>query len=320
MATSNTSGTSPRIHSEESARAPVSSEQSRPAGDPGTPAAHDQVRTNPVQADSPSSPDGSGSSPYVKAGEASTGSQSGSLGSAHGSRLSAAGPEQPAAREELHHGERLQVPQTPDLSDRESTPSRHGRVASSPVDGQRLDVPDPQTWMTYAAHNEMLRQRCAEMWTRMEMMQKQMSDQQKQMSEQQRLFVEQQSLHSTVVSDYQNRLNVLALEKAEQHESLMSLEDKVLVVTNQNERMQEEVQTMRRSSAAFSLTGIKLGEDPAADAIIRQLEIGTTVQSAARARAEQVARQVAEQKCPGDPSAAEFAARKAPQALSLIHI
>ena len=119
-------------------------------------------------------------------------------------------------------------------------------------------------------------------------MQKQMSAQHMQMVEQQRLFAEQQSLHSTVVSDYQNRLDMLTLEKAEQHDSLMSLEDKVLVVTSQNERMQEEVQTLRRSSAAFSITGIKLGDDPAADSIIRQLEIGTTVQSAARATAEQV--------------------------------
>ena len=43
----------------------------------------------------------------------------------------------------------------------------------------------------------------------------------------------------------------------------------------------------------------------------KQLEIGTTVQSAARATAQQVARQVAEKKCPGDPAAAEAAAQKA---------
>ena len=303
MATSNTSGTSPRIHSEESARAPVSSEQSRPAGDPGTPAAHDQVRTNPVQADSPSSPDGSGSSPYVKAGEASTGSQSGSLGSAHGSRSSAAGPERPAAPEERQQHERVQVPQSPALSERESTTSHHGGVAGYPVDG----VPDPQTWLTYVAHTESLRQHCMTMWTRMEDMQKEMYDQK-------RLFDEQRDLHSTVVDDYQHRLDMLALEKAEQHESLMTLEDKVSTVTNQNERMQEEVRTLRRSSVAFSQTGIKLDEDPAADTIIKQMEIGTTVQSAARATAEQVARQVAQRKCPDDPSAAEAAARKALQA------
>ena len=146
-----------------------------------------------------------------------------------------------------------------------------------------------------------------------------METMQKQMSDQQRLFDEQRSLHSTVVDDYQSRLDVLALEKAEQHESLMTLEDKVLTVTHQNERMQEEVKTLRRSSVAFSHTGIKLGEDPAADTIIKQLEIGTTVQSAARATAEQVARQVAQQKCPGDPSAAEAAARQALQAYDAVH-
>ena len=43
-----------------------------------------------------------------------------------------------------------------------------------------------------------------------------METMQKQMSDQQRLFDEQRSLHSTVVDDYQHRLDMLAIDSKRQ--------------------------------------------------------------------------------------------------------
>ena len=80
--------TTPRIQSD-AARTPESEKQSLPTGELGMPVPHVQVEHHPDQTDALS---GSGSSPYVPAEGAATGSQSGSLGSAPDSRSPADGP------------------------------------------------------------------------------------------------------------------------------------------------------------------------------------------------------------------------------------
>ena len=124
-------------------------------------------------------------------------------------------------------------------------------------------------------------------------------------------LLEAQNRTVRIENEYKQRLDTLSLEKSEQHDSLMSVESKLAQVTEHNQRMQSEVIALRRSTVALSAADIKLDGDQAAENIIKQLEIGTTVQSAARATAQQVARQVAEKKCPGEPAAAEAAALKA---------
>ena len=213
------------------------------------PAPHVQVGQYPDQADALS---GSGSSPYVPAEGAATGSQSGSLGSAPVSRSPADGPEQPAAQEHLQPPERLQVPRLDFHSEQELTPSSIGGVAVNTVQ-EGPESPEPPGWQAYVAHSEQLRLSCLTMWSRVEAMQQKMVQTEKSLAD-------ERDRHATTVDEYRKRLATLSLEKAEQHESLMAIEDKMVQVTQHNQRMQEEVTSLRRSSVAFSATGIGLME------------------------------------------------------------
>ena len=99
----------------------------------------------------------------------------------------------------------------------------------------------------------------------------------------QRQLSEAQNKTVRIEKEYRQRLEALSLEKAEQHDSLLSVESKLVQVTEHDQRLQNGVVSLRRSSVVFSAADIKLDGDQAAADIIKQLEIGTMVQSAARA-------------------------------------
>ena len=200
MAASNTVMT-PRIQSEAARNdgvSPESEKQSQSTGELDMPAPHVQVERHLAQADTSS---GSGSSPYVPAEGAATGSQSGSLGSAPVSQP-ANGPEQPAAPEHLLQPGRVQVPQLNLRFDQASTPSSLGGVADNTV-GEVPRSPELPGWHAYVAHTEQLRLNCLDMWSRMEVMQQKMVQTEKALSE-------ERDRHTIVVGDYQQRLNSLS--------------------------------------------------------------------------------------------------------------
>ena len=62
---------------------------------------------------------------------------------------------------------------------------------------------------------------------------------QQKMAQTEKSLADERDRHATVVDDYRQRLATLSLEKAEQHESLMAIEDKMVQVIKHNQRMQE---------------------------------------------------------------------------------
>ena len=192
--------TTPQIESD-AARTPESEKQSQSTGELDMPAPHVQVERHLAQADTSS---GSGSSPYVPAEGAATGSQSGSLGSAPVSRSPADGPEQPAAHEQLQQPERLRVPQLDLHSEQELTPSSLGGVAVHTV-REVPESPEPPGWQAYVAHSEQLRLSCLDMWSRVEAMQQKMVQTEQSLAD-------ERDRHATTVDDYRKCLATLSLE------------------------------------------------------------------------------------------------------------
>ena len=92
-----------------------------------------------------------------------------------------------------------------------------------------MEHPDerPQDPQALYAYTEQLRQSCAEMWTRLSAMETHVT------RTDQRLL-EERTRTARIENEYKQRLDSLSLEKAEQHDSLMSVESKLAEVTEHN--------------------------------------------------------------------------------------